>query len=224
MSPLPEILISPNTKRNGMTLTVFSVLAFFLLLTLGQIFWHTAKLPLIFLILVSFVGLVLGIVKLMEPEYSFKLDPIAFNFIHRKGAWSLPWAVIKNARPVKNVSGIDTEELGYIGLSVTHISEIASRIPPRLANHLIHEQRPILLYCVSRGLLSIEEAVVNFNEFVVDQHSLKGPVAGFLHQCTLLHGVFGAHLFIPQTDIDRSMDEFSRLLLDCKASHHRYKT
>lgn len=222
MSKLPEILICSNATRHGMVLTLSSSLVFILLLTIGQYFWLSAKLPLIFLVLVALIGLIIGVVKIIEPQYSFLLSPKSLKFIHRKGVWSLPWDVIRNVRPVTNVSGITTEELAYIGVSLTNIKEVATRIPPRLANHLIHEQRPILLYCVSRGLLTIEEVVVNFNEFVIEQQRLKGPVAGFLHQCALLHRIFGAHLFISQTCIDRSMDEFARLLRDCKACHKLY--
>mgnify|MGYP001951232754 FL=1 len=224
MTKLPEILICSNATRHGMVLTLSSSLILLLLLTIGQYFWQAAKLPLIFLVLAAFVCLVVGIVKIIEPQYSFKLNPKSLKFIHRKGIWSLPWSLINNIRPVKNVSGIATEELAYVGLTLTNINEIAARIPPRLANHLIHEQRPILLYCVSRGLLPIEEIVINFNEFVIGKKVLKGPVAGFLHQCVLLHAIFGAHLFIPQTCIDRSMDDFSALLRDCKNCHSHYLT
>ncbi|XQW85065.1 DUF2982 domain-containing protein [Thalassotalea piscium] len=222
MSKLPEILICSNANRHGLSLTFASSLALLLLLTIGQHFWQSAKLPLIFLVLSSLVTLVIGVVKLIEPQFSFKLTPKSLTFIHRKGIWSLPWSVIRNVRPVKNVSGIDMEELDYIGIAITNINEIASRIPPRLANHLIHEQRPILLYCVSRNLLTIEEIVINFDVFILGQNKLKGPIAGFLHQCALLHGIFGAHLFIPNTCIDRSMEEFSKLLRECKKYHQHY--
>ncbi|WP_448565703.1 DUF2982 domain-containing protein [Thalassotalea ganghwensis] len=222
MDNSPHILIAGNANKHGRFALVVGVFGLFIVLLLGQWFWQDAKFPLMFAALVAIVTIVIGASKLLEPRYRFDLTPQALTFIHRKGCWSLPWSVIRNIYPITNTHGIVREELGYIGIRVEQLTDIANNMPPRLANHLLHEQKPLLLYCVSRGLAKREEVIINFESFKLGDKEIKGPLAGFLHQCVLLHRVYGAHLFIAQTDIDRSMEDFTALLKNCKAHHQNY--
>jgi len=221
---LPCISIKPSANRHGLFLTLTGFLALIFFIFISSYFWQQARLVLIFFILLSIVTCVIGLVKQYEPKVSFLLTPQAITFVHRYGRWQVNWQEIRQIGQIRETFGIEIEELPYIAFSLAKLDPLARHISPRLANRLIHEQKPLLMYCISRQLLSTEQSAINFEPFVLsDGQTLKGPVAAFLHQCRVLHQALGYHLFVHASNIDRPLDEFCQLLRRCKTQAPLYQ-
>ncbi|MDO6425947.1 DUF2982 domain-containing protein [Thalassotalea sp. 1_MG-2023] len=219
----PIITIKPKAKCHGLFITLASLVALLIITLFSQFYWQQARFVLMFLILASIAGITLGVLKLLEPKTSFFLSPQCLKFQHRKGYWQLEWQQILAIRPLTNARGIVLDDLNYIGLAIDNIDTFKDKISARLANHLIHEQRPLVTYCVANKLIKPEQAVINFEPYKCNNgEQIKGPIAGFLHQCQTLKQALGAHLFITDGNIDRSLTEFAALLRDCKTSSEDY--
>lgn len=220
----PEIRIKPKTKCHGLFITLAMLASLLILALMSNYFWQQAKFILVFLMTLSIAGLFLGLLKLLEPKFSFYLSPKKLKFQHRKGQWQVKWQNIKRIFPVINTSGIEQQELNYIGLTLSSLDILKDRISLRLANHLIHEQQPLITYCVANELIKPEQGVMNFEAYQCDDgEEIKGPLAGFFHQCDILKQALGAHIYITGGNIDRSLDEFAVLLSQCKTASDQYK-
>ncbi|WDE07748.1 DUF2982 domain-containing protein [Thalassomonas viridans] len=220
---LPCITIKAKAKNHGLFLLCLGCLLLLLALLCSVFFWQQARLTLIFIDLVALVTCLTGLVKLMEPKFSFFITPAALCYRHRHGKWRLLWQDTLRINPVRETRGIDMQELPYLGIRLKSIDCLAGNISPRMANRLIHEQRPLTLYCLRNNLMTLEQGTMNFLPYkLADGTSIKGPVAGFLHHSCALHKALGYHLFIPDTAIDRDLADFSRLLSQCKSATARY--
>lgn len=220
---LPEIRIKPKVKSHGLFITVFALVSLMILGVVGYLFWWQAKLVLMFLFTIAMAGLTLGLTKLMEPNFSFSLSPKQLKFNHRKGHWQINWRNISRIFPITNTVGIDRQELNYIGLSLLSLDDLKSNISIRLANHLIHEQQPLLTYCVANELIKPEQGVINFESYHCDNgEELKGPIAGFFHQCKMLKQALGAHIYIAEGNVDRPLEDFAVLLRQCQTASVNY--
>jgi len=121
------------------------------------------------------------------------------------------------------VVGIATVALPYVGIQLKSIDVLAEQISPRLANKLIHEQRPLLSFSVMQNLLSLEETQLNFNSFsLASGKIIKGPLAAFLHHCQILHKGLGYHLYIHESSTDRELEDFCQLLKQCQRHCDNY--
>ena len=215
----PIIKIKPIVKHHGLFICVLSFLCLILLTIVSQFIWHQAKISLMFLISFAVVMLFLGISKILEPQYSLLLTPTLCRYQHKKGQWQLAWTEIKAVNTVNNTRGIEREELAYVGITLHNIDALIANISPRLANQLIHEQKPLLVYCVNAGLMTQQQATLNFDVYTSNKgEKVFGPIAGFLHQCQVLNQALGAHLFITEVNIDRSIEECVALLKSCRVN------
>lgn len=212
-----EITIKPRARHNGLSIVLASFIALCLVTPFASAYWQDAKFALMFLILFILCGMLLGLLKYFEPQKSVVITPEHLTFIHRKGRWQLPWQRIRNINSVNNTYGVEKDELAYIGLVLESLEDLVDVISLRLANNLIHEQQPLVRYCLSRQLITMEQAVMNFEPFVCPSGKVvKGPLAGFLHQAEVLKSALGSHLFIGENSLDRSTEEFIVLLKECK--------
>jgi hypothetical protein len=74
---------------------------------------------------------------------------------------------------------------------------------------MIHEQKPLIHYCIKHKLLTFEQGILNFEPYILKDGSIiKGPLAAFLHHCEILHYALGAHLFISASNLNGSIDDF----------------
>lgn len=218
-----ELLIKPIARHHAFFSLLLGYTLFLITLLLGQYFWQQARLPLILIILVSLVIIFIGIVKLSEPKFSFKLTPAALSYYHRYGQWRLEWQYISYISQLTETYGIDQKSLPYIGIRLTSLTPIVNSISPRLASRLIHEQRPLLAFCIRYQLLTSEQCTINFEPYIAENNRvLKGTVAAFLHHTEILKSALGYHLYLPQTALDREINDFSVLLKQCKNSAITY--
>ncbi|WP_371372357.1 DUF2982 domain-containing protein [Thalassotalea aquiviva] len=191
-------------------------------LTLAQFLWDPFKLPMMVLLLASFVVFFIGILKFLEPATSYQLTKETLSYRHRAGKWQLSWQnIVRIALPIADVSGQRTT-LPYVGIKLRDVSYMATNITPRLANKLIHEQQPLVQLAVQNGFITLEQGMINFSPYVRGRQTFKGPIAAWLHRAEILAQAYGFHLFLPEDSFDRTRGEFLALLNQCKEHVNRH--
>ena len=220
-----KLLIKPLGRHHGLFLCLVGSILLLLTLFCSHYFWLQYRMPLMLMVLISVVIVFIGSLKLSEPQHSFILTPQKLHFARRYGYWQLKWSKIKVIKQVTETCGIEQYHLPYIGIALTNITAIANNISPRLASRLLHEQRPLLAFCLRHQLIAPEQSVINFDAFTSnDGYQITGPVAAFLHHTKVLHHALGYHLYIPETALDRDINDFVTLLKNCQASNSHYLT
>lgn len=217
MTSTPFIHIKAKGNHHAVFLILLAFALFFITLLISQYYWRSYRLTFIFIYLSILVILFTGLLKRSEPEVSIQLTPEHIQYRHRHGQWTLYWPQIQNINAINETVGLSTVALPYIGIKLKNIDILAEQISPRLANRLIHEQRPLLSFSVMQHLLSLEEIQLSFEPYTLASgHVIKGPLAAFMHHCEILHKGLGYHLFIPESSTDRDIDDFSQLLKQCQ--------
>ena len=203
------IKIKAIARHHGLFITLSGVVALIILVGFGHYYWHQARFVLMFMVLTCLVTIFIGLLKQAEPNHSLILAPETLTFHHRHGLWQLCWQQIRSIHSVTNTVGIERQELNYVGIKLMSLDVIASSISLRLANRMIHEQKPLIQYCIHQQLITIEQGVLNFEPYILTSGEvIKGPLAGFLHHCDILHQALGAHLFISASNLNGSIDDF----------------
>jgi len=225
---MPSITIKPLARHHGLFLCLLGGGLLLCTLIISGYFWQHIRLPLIATLLIAIVIIFIGLLKYSEPKHSFILTPQQLNYAHRYGQWQLNWQQISSIRQVAETQGFQYHQLPYIGIRLNKLTDVAANMSPRLASRLIHEQRPLLAFCLRYQLITTEEAVINFDAYTLtDQkqtaHTITGPIAAFLHHSETLHKALGYHLYIPASALDRDIDEFVALLKNCHQSSHEYR-
>lgn len=201
--------IKAIARHHGLFITLMGFIALSIVIGFCFHYWHQARFVLMFMVLTSFVTIFIGLLKLAEPKHSLILAPETLTFHHRHGHWKFNWEQIKNIHSVTNTVGIERQELNYVGIKLCSIDAVASSISLRLANRMIHEQKPLIQYCIKQQLITLEQGVLNFEPYTLTSGEvIKGPLAGFLHHCEILHQALGAHLFISASSLNSSIDDF----------------
>lgn len=203
------IKIKAIARHHGMFITLIGFVALLVVTLFCSHFWLQARLPLMFMLLACFVTIFIGLLKLAEPKHSLMLTPETLTFNHRHGCWQFNWQQISNIHCVTNTVGITREELNYVGVKLTSIDLIAENISLRLANRMIHEQKPLLQYCIKQQLISFDQGILNFEPYLLKNGEvIKGPLAAFMHHSEILHQALGAHLFISASNLNGSINDF----------------
>lgn len=216
-----HLAIRPDTKRNGISLSlmgaVLLLLGLMLLLT-GN--WFAQGLLSFFL---GAVATILGVAKLIEPEVSIELSCDGIEYHHRRGKWFITWDNIQRIDIPRVSQGVEMIELPYIGVRLKYINPVLDNISPRLATGLLTEQRPLLMTAAAQDELMehLEHYLSSeFAPLVVNGERYRGVLAMFGHRCELLASHLGYHLYIPRDCLDREPREFVILLKEF-AEHQR---
>ena len=213
----PVINIKAQANQHAFFLMLLAIVIFLITLSVSQFYWHSHHLVLIFIYLIAIVVMLTGLLKRFEPRVSVQLTPQKIQYNHRHGKWNLNWQQIQAINTITEVVGLSSVTLPYVGIRLENIDTLAEQISPRLANRLIHEQRPLLSFAVRQRLLSIEETPLNFEPFTLRSGKIiKGPKAAFLHHCQTLKNALGYHLYIPEQSMDRELEAFCQLLKQCQ--------
>lgn len=222
MKKHPNIYIKAVSRHHGLFITLSGLILLMVVVLLGSHYWLEAKFPLLFLLLVSMVAIFIGLLKLAEPKHSLILSKEALNFNHRHGQWQLLWKDIRNVFPVTNTQGIHRVELNYVGIRLKDLHVIYGNISLRLANRLIHEQKPLIQYCIKNHLISFEQGIINFEPYILPNGDvIKGPLAAFLHHTNTLFHALGAHLYIADTSLNSNINEFVHLVKNFDEQVHK---
>lgn len=184
--------------------------------TLNSWLWDDFKIQLTIIMFASFVVLLVGILKTLEPSCAYKITPEQLTFYHRSGSWQIKWQDIVRIGNVKSNLQGQVVELDFIGIKLNNLQAIAESISPRLANRLIHEQKELVALAVSSKELSQQQAIIDFAPYSLENKTYKGPIAALLYRSEQLVKAYGYHLYLPEDSLDRSKEEFISLLRQCK--------
>ncbi|MGI2170566.1 DUF2982 domain-containing protein [Shewanella sp. MF05960] len=209
-----ELLISPFSKRNGITLTILGAVSLLTSLIVFIGFGSLFALGMMFFALGS-VSLILGVAKVYQPAVSFKFTAEGVAFFHRRGQVFIEWDNIQRLDNVRVNQSMELIELPYIGVKLKKINPILDCISPRLATGLLTEQRPLLMTAATQDedLQSLEGYLgVEYTPLVVNGDRYRGVLAMFGHRCQTLNEQLGYHLYLSIDSVDRDPKEFVSLL------------
>lgn len=222
-TPLPIINIKAQANHHAVFLLLIGCTLLLLNLLVSQYYWQTQRLVLMFIFLVALVLIITGLAKYFQPQFSYRITPRKLKYQHIYGNWELAWQQIQAINPIREVSGITTISLPYIGIRLVNLDILAKQISPRLANRLIHEQQPLLKFSFVQQYLSLEQIQINFTPFTLQSGLIvSGPIGAFLHHCQNLHSALGYHLYLPETSMDRELNDFHQLLRQCQHTSQHY--
>lgn len=184
-----------------------ALLLWLLLLLLWPSLLHSSAWVL--LLMCCLLGLVAGYAKLTEPLYVVELDPHGFCYVHHKGRWFIPWHGFSFIA-VPELAG---QSLAYVGVKLRNYEDFLNQLQPRLAVHLMIEQRHLLIAALSSNCPSgtcPTELMVELGEFRGPNRSYKGAIAMFARRMQLLRQLTGFDLFIPMSAIGSEPADFCR--------------
>lgn len=220
---LPIIRIKAQSNHHALFLMLLAFLIIFTTQAFSQGYWQQYQLVLIFIYLCAIVIFITGLAKYLEPRFSLYLSPKGIKYQHRYGHWQVDWRHIQRISLINETLGLEQIKLPYVGIHLIQLSSLAEQISPRLANRLIHEQKPLLAFAIRQKLLTLEQCQLCFDPFELPSGELlKGPLAAFFHHCTVLQSALGYHLYLPETAMDRELVDFHQLLIQCMSSAKRY--
>jgi len=220
---LPVINIKAQSNHHALFLMLVAFVIIFTTLAFSQGHWHQYHLPLTFIYLTGLVIFITGLTKFLQPKFSLSITPTGIKYQHRYGHWQIEWQQIQRISLIKETIGLEQIKLPYVGIQLIELSSLAKQISPRLANRLIHEQKPLLAIAIKQQRLSLEQCQLCFEPFILASGELlKGPLAAFFHHSSILQTAFGYHLYLPETALDRPLTDFNKLLIQCKNSAKQY--
>lgn len=210
------ITIKPKAKHNGMFLILLGFCCICISMLLNSWFWAEFKFQLMLLFFASCIVFLTGVLKYSEPDISYKLTRKDLCFFHRYGNWAIQWnSIIRLGVPTSSTA-FNVTHLPYIGIKLKDIDLIADNISPRLANKLIHEQRELLILAAKNNEITLDNGLISFDHFTLNNKIYKGPIAAWLFRTEQLNTIYGYHLYLPDTGFDRDTEDFLKLLKQCK--------
>ncbi|EKP0308256.1 DUF2982 domain-containing protein [Aeromonas veronii] len=215
--------IKPLVRRNGLTLLLAGALIICLMLLLLWLLVEGPRLPAYILLLSGLMMALIGWLKLNEPPISLSLCQHALHYHHRYGGWALKWHNIQRIDQPRIHVGWALQPLPYIGFKIKQYDEFLALVTPRLAVHLLTEQRPLLLHALHneqpqeppvrshdplQGIDWLEES-----HFCSPQgQHYDGALAMLAQRMTRMRHLLGYDLLIPVSSLDREPDDFLKLL------------
>lgn len=163
----------------------------------------------VLLLICCLLGLFAGYAKLTEPLYVVELDQQGFSYVHHKGRWFVPWHGFSFVA-VPELAG---KEIAYIGVKLRYYDQFLEQLQPRLAVHLMVEQRHLLIAALGSNCPSgtcPTDLMVEVGEFKSTTRTYKGAIAMFARRMQLLRQLIGFDLFIPMSAIGSEPAEFCR--------------
>jgi len=169
-----------------------------------------------FVMFICFTVTLIGCMKLSEPSISYQLTRNNMSHFHRYGNWKIAWAEVIRVGEVNTRINGQYTQLPYLGIKLKTLDNIAANISPRLASKLLHEQQELLILAVKNREISLDNGLINFEPFQLNNRIFKGPIAAWLHRAEQLSIIYGYHLFLSENSFDRELMSFLSLLKNCK--------
>ena len=115
--------------------------------------------------------------------------------------------------------------LETIGFKIKSYTDFLNTISPRLATHLLMEQRPLLMQNIGENCASgscYEQSMFDDKPFVMDDGTvIKGVKAMLAHRMVELRNRLGLDIFISSSELDRDATEFAALISQCQQARQR---
>ncbi|NVK56352.1 MAG: DUF2982 domain-containing protein [Alteromonadaceae bacterium] len=220
-----NILIKSTAKRNGLTTLLIGVVVLFLASIALAIAPKWLFLPVIFAISGAIVTMLVGWFKIREPEHSLLISRDTVSYQHRCGQWRLSWDDIQRIDCPRVSRGLEMNTLELVGFKLKRYDEFLLTISPRLASHIIMEQRPLLIHsqnkdCSSGGCYS--SSLFEDKPFKLENgQMLTGIKAILANRMTAVRDALGYDVFIAASELDREPQAFVGLLRDCQIARLR---
>ena len=219
-SDIEPILIRAASKSNGITTIVIGFAGLILALLWFLVLPEWLFLAGIFITSASLVTLLVGYFKVREPEFSLEITTESIIYRHRLGSWIIHWDNIQRAGCPRIRKGLEHVELETIGFKLKDYSDFLKTISPRLATHLLMEQRPLLLQNNDEGCATgscYEQSMFDDNHFTLsDGTVLTGVKAMLGNRMVELRRRLGFDVYIAASEIDREPTEFASLIAQCQ--------
>lgn len=214
------IYIKAMSKRNGFTTLLIGMVGLLL-----SVMWLTLApdwlfLAGIFLTSASLVTLLIGWFKLRDPDHSIEISPSRILYHHRRGNWEIFWDNIQRIDCPRVSQGLDQVELDAVGIRLKSYAPFLQRVSPRLATHLLMEQRPLLIHSHDKNCRTgdcFNQEMFNDRHYTLeDGHVLTGIKAMLANRMSQLRTQLGYDIYISGADLDRSPMEFVHFLRQCQ--------
>lgn len=217
-----NIYIRASSKRNGLTSITVGIVALVVAFMMFQFLPKQATLFAIFITSLAIVALLIGWFKIREPVHSLHLNRNSLTYHHRKGQWQIHWDNIQRFDIPKITQGVEQTPLSLVGIRLKEYRPLLQSISPRLATHILMEQRPLLLQSqeanCSSGTCYGDDLIEDDKFKDTDGQVYNGVLAMFANRMTKLRDRLGYDLYINSAELDRENTEFVQLLRDCQAS------
>ena len=214
------IFIKATSKRNGFTtllLGVSGLLISTLWLSFAPDWLFLAG---IFLTSASLVTMLVGWFKLREPDHSIEISPSRILYHHRRGNWEIYWDNIQRIDCPRIQQGMEQVELEAVGFRLKSYAPFMHRVSPRLATHLLMEQRPLLIHSHDKNCATgncFNQEMFDDKQYVLeDGKTLTGVKAMLANRMSHLRQRLGYDIYISAADLDRSPMEFVHFMRQCQ--------
>lgn len=225
-----EIKVKAVAKANGFTVLFTSIVVFFVTLLIMLPAGGAVKLFGYFVLSLSIAGILLGSLKLAEPDYSFTIDESGLHYHHSKGGWDVDWKNMQRIDIPTVTHGWDQRELNYVAIRLKSLSDFLDGISLRLASHLLTEQKHLVGLALKEDFEKWQckdgscpsGQLYNFDKLKLDGKTYTGFKAMLGHRMILLSEKLGVDVFISNSAIDRSPEQFVNLIRQLKAHQESF--
>ncbi|GGW78707.1 DUF2982 domain-containing protein [Alteromonas halophila] len=214
------ILIRATSKRNGITSVIIGLAGVLLSMLWFALTPDWLFLAGVFLTSASIVALLIGYFKLREPEHSIEISPDVIHYQHRLGNWMIDWENVQRVDCPRVRHGIEHVDLETIGIRIKEYGPFLKSVSPRLATHLLMEQRPLLFQNKDENCPSgscYEQSMFDDKHFTLpDGEVFTGIKAMLANRMMQLRERLGFDVYVSASELDRTPGEFVSLLRDCQ--------
>ncbi len=222
------IFIRAASKSNGITTVVFGVVGLVIAALWLAFLPDWLFLAGIFVTSAALVCLLVGYFKIREPDFSLEIAQDFITYRHRLGSWRIHWEDLQRADCPKVRHGLDHVPLETIGFRLKSYTDFLNTISPRLATHLLMEQRPLLMQNTDANCASgscYEQSMFDDKHYIMEDGTvLNGIKAMLANRMVELRSRLGFDVFIASSELDRDAGEFAALLAQCQKARQTYSS
>ena len=220
------ILIKAQAKSGGLTSMLIGAAGVMLGAMLLAWFPEMLRLMGIFVLSAGIAALLLGWFKLREPDYSLVITRTDIRYQHRFGHWVLDWDNVARVDVPKVYHHMAHQPLAMVGIRIVDYDAFLATISPRLMNNILTEQRALLLQGLKQQLQDGTKTISEYSDYILEDTEYTaasgtqytGLQAMFAHRMQRMRESMGYDLYIGAAELDRSAEEFARLLRECQNS------
>ncbi|MCB4437636.1 DUF2982 domain-containing protein [Alteromonas sp. McT4-15] len=220
-----SIYIKAASKSNGITSLVIGAVGLIIAALWLSFMPDWLFLAGIFITSAALVCLLVGYFKLREPDYSLEIAKDYITYQHRLGSWRIHWDNLQRADCPRVRYGLEHVPLETVGFKLKSYTDFLHTISPRLATHLLMEQRPLLMQNTDENCASgscYEQSMFDDKQYVMEDGTvINGIKAMLAHRMVELRKRLGFDIFIASSELDRDAQDFARLIASCQQARQQ---
>lgn len=214
------INVRATSKRNGISSLVIGVCLLFASGLWLALVPRSLNIPGFFLASAGIVTMLIGWFKIREPNHSINMTPANITYRHRLGQWQLDWDDIQGFGQPNVTRGVEQKPLTVVGFKTKNYEAFISSISPRLATHILMEQRPLLLQNTEKACTSGSCGggdIINDTKYKLPSGKvLTGVQAMLANRMAQLRDMLGFDIYIAASELDRDPHDFVVFLKNCQ--------